>query len=585
MTHFEIEELRFDPAAVKQWADRSPLHSNWPVVYLLDDGGTSRQRQGLEDIYVGETLNGASRLGQHLQTPGKKHLRTIRVIVDETFNKSVCLDLESFLIRLLAGDEKFRVLNRNEGVTDADYYSRAQYQETFDRVFEELRAARLFTRDIAEIENSDLFKLSPFKALNRDQAIAVEDILEGLFTDLETEAASTIVVQGDPGTGKTVVGVFLVKLLQDIAASSPDDVVDSDSVFSEFFTDEYRQLLTNFRIGVVVPQQSLRQSIKGVFRKTPGLSVDMVLSPFEVGKSETRYDLLIVDETHRLNHRANQPSGPQNASFSTINERLFGWDDKSKTQLDWIVAQSSHQLFLVDAAQSVRPADLPRKILDGLVSNARGAERYYRLTSQMRVQAGFDYVGYIRALLAGSPFETVRPAMADYDVRLFDDAGAMHDAIRARDEEFGLARMVAGYAWPWLSKKDPSAFDIELDGRRWNWNRTDRDWINSKGALDEIGSIHTVQGYDLNYVGVIIGPEFKMDPDGGKFFIDRDSYADKKGKENNPALGIVYTDDDLLEYIRNIYGVLLTRGIRGTYVYVCDPVLREYLRAALPATH
>lgn len=584
MTSFEIDEVRFDPKAVKQWSERSPLHSNWPVVYLLDDGGTSRRRRGLEDIYVGETLNAASRFAQHLQTPSKKHLKTIRVIVDETFNKSACLDLESFLIRLLAGDDKYRVLNRNEGITDADYYNRARYQETFDRVFEELRAARLFTRDIAEIENSDLFKLSPFKALNRDQAVAVEDILEGLFTDLDDGDRSTIVIQGDPGTGKTVVGIFMAKLLRDIAASSPDDVVDSDSVFSEFFTDENRQLLSAFRIGVVVPQQSLRKSIKGVFRKTPGLSADMVLSPFDVGKSEIRFDLLIVDETHRLNHRANQPSGPQNASFIAINERLFGWDDKTRTQLDWIVAQSSHQVFLVDAAQSVRPADLPRKRLEELVSTGRAAERHYRLTSQMRVKAGFDYVRYIRALLAGHPSETARPAMADYDIRLFDDAGQMHDAIKLRDKEVGLARMVAGFAWPWVSKNDPTAFDIELDGRRWKWNQTDRDWINSPGALDEVGSIHTVQGYDLNYVGVIIGPELRMDPASGNLFIDRDSYADKKGKENNKTLGIVYTDADLLEFIRNVYGVLLTRGMLGAYVYVCDPVVREYLRAALPST-
>lgn len=584
MTSFEIEEVRFDAQAVRQWSERSPRNSNWPVVYLIDDGGSTRRRDGLEDIYVGESLNGSGRFLQHLANPSKQHLKTVRVVMDETFNKSACLDLESFLIRLLAGDGKYRVLNRNDGITDADYYRRAEYQEVFDAVFARLKAERLFTRDIAQIENSDLFKLSPFKALNRDQAVAVEDILEGLFDDLESGASSTIAIQGDPGTGKTVVGIFMVKLLVDIAAWSSDEVVDGDTLFVEFFTEDHRAMAKGLRIGLVVPQQSLRQSIAKVFRKTPGLDAAMVLTPFEVGESPEEFDLLIVDETHRLNHRANQPSGVQNKRFTEINERLFGSDDKTKTQLDWIVAQSKHQIFLVDAAQSVRPADLPKAVLEALIGGARASSRYYPLTSQMRVQAGFDYIGYIRQILrpeAGA--ERVRPALADFDMRLFDDVGAMRDAIQARDEEVGLSRMVAGYAWEWVSRKNPALYDIELDGVGLRWNSTDRDWINAPGSLNEVGSIHTVQGYDLNYVGVIIGPELRFDAERQALFIDRASYADKKGKENNPTLGLVYTDDDLLEYIRNIYGVLLTRGIRGTYVYVCDPALREYIRSVLPA--
>ena len=82
-----------------------------------------------------------------------------------------------------------------------------------------------------------------------------------------------------------------------------------------------------------------------------------------------------------------------------------------------------------------------------------------------------------------------------------------------------------------------------------------------------------MQGYDFNYAGVIIGPDLRFDPVAGKLVIDRGSYFDTKGKENNPVLGKTYTDDDLLRFITNIYAVLLTRGIRGTYVYVCDPVL------------
>ena len=193
---------------MRELASRDPRFSNWPVVYALDDRGS---------VYVGESRNAVARLRQHLDTEDKQASALgARVVIDETFNKSVCLDLESYLIRLLAGDGRFQVLNRNEGITNADYYGREGYQATFRAVFDELLERGLFTRPIREIENSDLFKLSPFKALTQDQAIAVDDILSGLFEDLDIGTSSRIVIQGDPGTGKTVVAIYLMKLLSDI---------------------------------------------------------------------------------------------------------------------------------------------------------------------------------------------------------------------------------------------------------------------------------------------------------------------------------------------------------------------------------
>lgn len=113
------------------------------------------------------------------------------------------------------------------------------------------------------------------------------------------------------------------------------------------------------------------------------------------------------------------------------------------------------------------------------------------------------------------------------------------------------------------------------------WNKAQKDWINSPGSLEEVGSIHTVQGYDLNYAGVIIGPDLRLDAETGHIVADRENYRDKKGKENTGHLKGAFGDDDLLVFIRNIYGVLLTRGMLGTYVYVCDARLREKLRSAL----
>ncbi|KAI8725625.1 GIY-YIG domain-containing protein [Fusarium sp. LHS14.1] len=580
------KKLDFSKDAVTAWRAHDESHRNWPVVYVLDDGhNTTRAGSNqLRDIYVGESLNAAGRLRQHLETPTKQHLKNIHVIFDKRFNKSVCLDLESYLIKMLAGDGANRVLNRNNGITDSRYFQRELYREGFRNIFERLRADGVFTRGLDEIENSDLFKLSPFKALTSDQAASVEEIVKGLLADLENGTNSMIVIQGDPGTGKTVAAIYLIKLLVDIQTFTTLEDLDSDARFATFFTDTNKGLLQDLRVGLVVPQQSLRSSIKAVFKKTPGLHPSMVMSPFDVGEADGTFSLLLVDETHRLNQRANQASGVLNAKFATITKELFGGEDFSKTQLHWIRAKSRHQIFLLDAAQSVRPADLPSELLSDLVADARATRRHFQLRTQMRVRAGSDFVSYVRWILDPHPLELprMRRDFGDYDFRTFDCVARMRDEIFQRDAEVGLSRMVAGFAWEWRTKKDKTAFDIVIGDTQLRWNGTPTDWISSRNALEEVGSIHTVQGYDLNYVGVIIGRDLRFDPARRRLFIDRDSYFDKKGKENNPALGKKYSDDDLMRFITQIYAVLMTRGIRGTYVYACDPGLREYLKGLIP---
>ncbi|MFT0138606.1 DNA/RNA helicase domain-containing protein [Alcanivoracaceae bacterium MT1] len=128
------------------------------------------------------------------------------------------------------------------------------------------------------------------------------------------------------------------------------------------------------------------------------------------------------------------------------------------------------------------------------------------------------------------------------------------------------------------------AYDIEIGDFRMRWNSKTTDWINSRASVDEVGSIHTVQGYDLNYAGVIIGPELFWDPLEQRVRVDRDRYYDTKGKENNPRLGVVNGEAELYALIVNIYVVLMTRGMLGTYVYVHDDGLRERLREVFGAS-
>ena len=574
MTSFKLERLRFEAPELEPWSELDSRHKNWPVVYVLNNE---------HEVYVGETLNAKARLTQHLESDSKQGLEWIRVVLDDEFNKSVCLDLESYLIRLFAGDGSRTVLNRNAGITNADYFDRDRYNQTFKEIFQSLKDEEaLFAHSLPEIINSDLFKLSPFKALNSDQAIAVENILEGLFTDLEKNTKSLSIVKGGPGTGKTVVAIYLIKLLEDIKRYTPDDAPEQDSIFNEFFTRGHPDLLKDFKIGFVIPQQSLRDSVSKVFKLTPGMNPGHVLTPFDIGGSKEKFDLVIVDESHRLNHRANQPSGPLNRRFSQINRELFGSDDDNYTQLDWILEQSKHVILMLDAEQSVRPADLPLETVNSLLKTAETESRLYPLVSQMRVEAGEDYIGYIRQILSNSP-PVERRSFETYDLKLFENFEELIETIRDREDEHGLARLVAGYAWEWVSKgkKSEDVYDIEIDEVKLRWNTVATDWINSPNSLNEVGSIHTVQGYDLNYAGVIIGKDLRYDEDNERIYFDRSNYYDKKGVENNKRLGITYDDEAVLRYVQNIYSVLLTRGIRGTYVYVCDKPLRRHLKKYL----
>lgn len=570
MTDFKIEKFPFDQGAVNNWGLADPVGVDWPVVYTLSSD---------DQIYVGETLNATSRLTQHLKSSSKQNLKSVQIILNARFNKSACLDLESQLIKYFAADGTHRVLNANSGITEANYFERDSYRESFKELFDLLVKDGLLSRPIEEIVNSNLFKFSPFKSLNTEQAVVVSDITERIVEDVKSRKTSQLIVQGDPGTGKTIVAIYLVKLLKDIALMSSDELVEQESVFSDLFTEQSADAIRELRIGLVVPQQALRKTLQTVFSKTPGLDKSMVMTPFDAADSNEDFDLLIVDEAHRLGQRANQSSAMQNKKFTELNVKLFGSDDSSITQLDWITKKSKLQLLLLDTAQAVRPADLPLATTEHLMSEASKNKSLFRLTSQMRVTGGKDYLEFVRALFSDSALP--RKDFNGYDLRFYDDAADMRRDILQLDAEHGLSRLLAGFAWPWASKNNPAATDIKLDGLELQWNQTAVDWVNSPTSKNEVGSIHTIQGYDLNYAGVIIGNDISYNPLTKQITFSRENYHDVKGRENNAARGIVYTDEDVLQWVLNIYRVLLTRGIKGTFIYVCDSELRKLIKQRL----
>ncbi|MBU1083178.1 DUF2075 domain-containing protein [Patescibacteria group bacterium] len=520
----EIKSFSFDKPGVE--LIRSYKYgADWPVIYLIENG---------KDLYVGETIRVHSRAKEHLDNPMRRILQNVHIISDDEYNKSATLDTESSLIEYFAADGKFKLQNGNSGLQNHDFFDREKYQGKFEVLWRELQEMDIAQKNLLEIKNSDLFKYSPYKSLTEEQYSFVKN----LVTDIDNKRAKTYVVEGAPGTGKTILATYLMKYLMDHKSTK------------------------NLKVALVAPMSNLRTTIRQVFCATSGLKAKMVIGPNDVAKEE--YDLVIVDEAHRLKKRKNL--GVAFKAFDITSKKLGL--PKETTQLDWILSSTKQQILFYDQGQSVLPADI-----DDVDLRSRGAS-FYKLTKQMRIQAGDKYIHFIDSLL--NQKEANLPILKNYELRIFDDVAEMHRKIKARDKEDGLCRMVAGFAWPWVTNpangKPKQDYDIEINNYKLSWNSKTKNWVNSPNAVNEVGCIHTVQGYGMNYVGVIVGPELFFEESTGKISVDRSKYSDRNGHAG------VTDPKELERYIINIYRTLLTRGIKGTYIYIVDENLRNYFK-------
>lgn len=452
----------------------------WPLVYFL-------QNQSQKVAYVGESTNALNRLRTHLATPAKAGVfKTVSIIGSDKFNKSATLDIESWLIQYLTAEGTFTLQNGNYGLVNHNYYQQDLYKLLFNEIWNKLMAKNVVSRSLTEIENTELFKYSPYKSLTEDQYASVLQMLNALTT----KESNTIFVQGSAGTGKTILATYLIKLLHSDLSVIASDELNEHEVREIDYISRFQDKYPTPKIGLVIAMTSLRTSLQNVFRKIPGLKASMVMSPSDTLSAGEKFDLLIVDEAHRLRQYKN--IGWRGA-FKRNNRKL-GLDDAG-TELDWILANSKNQIFFYDADQSVKPSDIEEDRFRRLLTAETITKLH--LKSQMRVKGGNDYITFVDKLLRnGSP--EARYRSLDYELMLFDSLAELYDQLRRREEQFGLCRLIAGYSWEWVSKTDKSAVDIQIDGLQFQWNQTDKDWINSPTAFDEVGCIHTTQGYDLN---------------------------------------------------------------------------------------
>ena len=568
----EIREFEFSQTGLSVLREHS-MGQNWPVVYLINNKN---------ELYVGETTSAGGRFYQHLNNPERKNLKKIRIVFDDQFNKSAILDIEQTLIQMFLADQKFVLQNRNGGQScKHDYYQRALYQRKVDDIWNELNQALLTNHNASTIRNSNLFKYSPFNTLTPEQEQVSQDILLNAIDCLESGETGTSVLSGKAGTGKSIVLIHMMYTLMSAMSVTyndedltPDEQLELGARIS--LSNKIRDYVKrhgDLKIAFVVPMTSIRKTFKAVFSasKGTGLKPSMVIGPQEVLKKD--YDIVFVDEAHRLARRKNLTAY---GAFDKACARL-GIDKMTATHLDMIQLKSRYSVLVYDECQTVKASDLtPCQFQRSLKLHGRDVHAVY-LKTQMRCEGGSSYVEYLDSVFSvcQEKFHYVK----NYDFRIWDNPNAMIEEIRAKEKIYSLCRVVAGYSWEWKSREcstldeaiSKGLEDIELGGEKYVWNMDKQEWILRDGAVNEIGCVHTTQGYDLNYVAVIFGCEIDYDDESGSIVIDRSKFYDDKVKDG-------VDDDTLKQYIINSYKVMMTRGIKGCYVYACNPGLQNYLK-------
>lgn len=549
---------------------------SYPVVYIHFWLGKTEEytnKKGITisqpkyNVYVGESNDIVARTKEHYLSGAdssnwQSHLVKNRlishliVIGHPHFNKSFTLDLENRLIDYIAPGNNIDNLFNARGNPQNSYYPVEEFEDVFQSVWRKLRKLNndLFL-SLSEIEKTAFFKASPLKKLTQDQLDAKEEILAKVYDALESgKEGQLIFVQGEAGTGKTVL---------------------NSALFYELITrgEEYSGHSINCHLMVNHDQQ-LRVYQQIARRLNLGENAVHKPTSFINQFSENdKVDVAFIDEGHLLLTQGKQ-------SYTGHN------------QLDDIIKRSRVTVIMFDEYQVLTAEEYwEPAVLDHFKELSYRQGNLLGLSQQLRMQCSDTTMKWINSFVE---FRVLLRFTKDsqYDVRSFDSPKELHNAIKARASVDSLSRLVATYDWPYNKKESPSDGDywsvtIENWSLPWNYetekgltskeqraNKT-KAWAEQEHTIDEVGSTFTIQGFDLSYVGVILGPSVKYR--NGEIVFDSSKSHNNKAKQKRTL-----KDGSKVSFgetfIRNEVKVLLTRGVKGLYIYACDNALRKALR-------
>lgn len=566
----KIEQYSFDENGINNLKINSKHGVDWPVVYILS---------GNKEAYVGETQNAYDRMKQHFSNKKRKNLTKINLMQSDSFNKSAILDIENMLITHMHADGKFILQNSNGGQSKLhNYYQRSEYQNVFTEIWDKLKKLNLVEHSLFEVENSEIYKFSPYKELTNDQYIVVEELLKLYSQAMQGTSRMDVIVNGGAGTGKSLIAIYFLNMIANILNndydfSDTEQYIDDESFLNRADLIKAIKTYGNDKIGFVIAVPSFKDTVKKVFKSIKELRHIHVISPSEASRGD--YDVLIVDEAHRLKRRHKLTNY---GTHDNINKSLGLPADS--TELDWLKFKAKKMLILFyDGIQSIKESDVSKEDFDKI--NSDNCTHKLFLNTQLRVKGGDEYIDFARSLFSNSPVKYKN--QKGYDLKVYDDCYEMFEAIKSKNIEYkGLCRMLAGFSFYWRKKardkkniKYNQNYDFEIDGHYYCWNEdfNARDFITNDKNIEKIGCIYTSQGHDLNYAGVIFGEDISYNPETKQIMYHPDKFIDTYSKSSDI--------NKTINNIINAYLVLLTRGVYGTYIYAVDKNLREYINSLI----
>lgn len=433
----------------------------------------------------------------------------------------------------------------------------------FLRGEDELRKLRAFIKQhvrkgdngdlLYEVENgrirpSKMLADSLARMLKGNQEFVLVDDQKVVFETCLVKASQAhdarkqvVIVKGGPGTGKSVVAVnLLVELTK-------------------------RGQVTKYVSKNAAPRAVYKQKLAGHLRQAEIGNLFTGSGGFHETRSNV-FDTLVVDEAHRLNEKSG----------------LYG--NLGQNQIMELIRSARCTVFFADDDQIVTLADIGRtEELDRWATSLGTETTRLELASQFRCAGSDGYIAWLDGLLGIRETANTDFDRDKFDFRIVDSPVELHELIREKNKPGNKARVVAGYCWDWKSKKDPKAHDIVIPGfgyeAQWNLDKDGSLWIIADGSVEQVGCIHTCQGLELDYVGVIVGPDLVYRD--GRFVTD----PDKRSRQDRSIRGYrsrikadatVHAHVDKI--IRNTYKTLMTRGMKGCYVYATDQETQGFLR-------
>ncbi|MFD1464857.1 DUF2075 domain-containing protein [Lapidilactobacillus mulanensis] len=558
---------------------KSELLLDYPTVYIIHDEEQSQKYT----VYVGETTDIRRRTNQHLlEDPNTRedwnqlsHAKDARMFVigHPHFNKSLTLDVENQLMMYLLSVDSITQINNRRTNPQNQYYTADEMKPIFSKIWRKLHGydANLFPLE-SIIRDSALFKASPFHQLTNEQVLAKQLITDKIELAMSRpEVGQLIMVEGDAGAGKTV-------LLSNLFYDLNEDLLSQNN-FSEASPHAY--LLINHEQQLKVYEQ-IAQKL-GLTR----LDEKIVTKPTNFinnHTSENPVDIILIDEAHLLWTQGKQ-------SY------------RGKNQLQDLLKLAKVVIVVFDQHQVLKTVEyLEADQINELERQSKDNGNLIQLKNQMRMDANLNTIDWITDFVFNQAIKTI-PHDAKYELKIATNPQSLQNEIqkKAKDTEsnkHGLSRVLATFDWKYVNQKKPedgSDYWYVSDGdwsMPWNLqlprtrkqNQAERglSWAEQPETINEVGSTYTIQGFDLNFAGVIIGESVKyrnghiiFDPAGSK-----DKTATQKRTLSDGTKARVAED-----LLRNQLNVLLTRGVHGLYLYAVDKELQQALLNAANAQH